>query len=282
MTALTDFEYRVWEQTKLSSDDFGVMPFTSTLLRAENIRLRKATEKQVFDALSRLASLELLIVFEHQGEQYCCAPQWQKWQMVRFPRKTARPKPTEDVLAKCEPLTVELFTKWPGGKKFKEPAPVSASAREVSEVVTNQSRDKDENSHGMSQRLIPADANANADANASVRTSQKPDLGFIHQPRGVIPRYDPNVYRWGKVQVMTRQHAEFRTRLGGDDADARLEAFYGETEARWEASGVVPGGSCFVVWQREFDAAFATPAASGSVADANRAAAAAFLKGGAQ
>lgn len=177
VTALSDFEYRVWEQTKLSADDFGVMPYTSTLLRAENVRLRRATEKQVFDALSRLVSLELLHVFEHQGESYVCAPQWQKWQQIRFPRKTARPQPPADVLVKCEPLTVELFTKWPGGKKFKEAAVVTHPVRGNSEPVTNQSRNGHVTIQEQSQRLIPA--NANASAVVGVQGGAEPEV--IHE-----------------------------------------------------------------------------------------------------
>lgn len=162
VTALSDFDYRVWEQTKLSSDDFGIMPYTSTVLRADNLRLRKATEKQVFDALRRLVDLGLLIVFEHQGEAYVCAPQWQKWQQIRFPRKTSRPHPPADVLAKCEPQTVELFTRWPGGKRFKESAVVADVSRELVATVPQLSRDRSVTNTDISQRLIPANANASA------------------------------------------------------------------------------------------------------------------------
>jgi hypothetical protein len=154
VTALSDFDYRVWEQTKLSSDDFGVMSYSSTVLRADNLRLRKATEKQVFDALRRLVDLCLLIVFEHQGEAYVCTPQWQKWQQVRFPRKTSRPCPPPEIAEQCEPLTRELYKKWPGGKAWK---------RDESETVTNLSRDNS----APRPRAVPANANASTSKDSS-------------------------------------------------------------------------------------------------------------------
>lgn len=206
VTALSDFEYRVWEQTKLSSDDFGVMPYTSTIIRADNLRLRKATEKQVFDALSRLVSLCLLLVFEHQGESYVCAPEWQKWQQVRFPRKTPRPKPNDSVLQHCEPLTQALMEKHPGGKAWK---------RDDSEVVTKLSRDSHVNGHEQSVRLIPANADANANAGAALEggseETDSPELTAWRfwreatlRQSGAVLRLEPTHLEFGKLAEFAR------------------------------------------------------------------------------
>jgi hypothetical protein len=174
VTSLSDFEYRVWEQTKLSSDDFGVMPYTSTILRADNLRLRKATEKLVFDALRRLVDLELLVVYDHQDEAYVCAPRWQDFQKVTFPRRSHHPVPPDEVLSQCSEPTRDLFTVHPGGCRLpKSTKRHSGSNPEFlqtksgatleplqsgSEVTPNNFKPKDDD--------IPANANANANANA--------------------------------------------------------------------------------------------------------------------
>lgn len=159
VTALSDFEFRVFEQVKLSSDDFGVMPYTSTILRANNLRLRKATEKQVWDALRRIVQLKLLIVFDHQDESYVCAPQWQKWQKLSFPRKTPYPCPPADALDQCEPETRYLFSFHPGARKIPKQKPESLQSESG---ITSGELLEDSKPQGAG---IPANANANANAN---------------------------------------------------------------------------------------------------------------------
>lgn len=118
LTSLTDFEYRVFEQVKLCSDDFGVMPYTPAHVRSQNRRLRRATESVVLSALRQIVSAGIYVVFEHQDEQYLCHRKWQEHQTIDYPRVTHYPKPPADVLARLTPATQYLFQFHPGGVKL--------------------------------------------------------------------------------------------------------------------------------------------------------------------
>jgi hypothetical protein len=158
VTALDDFAYRVWEQTKLSADDFGVLPFDASVLRADNARLRKhATERQVQTVLQHLVTVGLLALFTHQGETYAYSPVWQTWQQVKYPRKTHRPKPTPEALAACDDLTRWLFEHYPGGGKVRK-----FPGGDSGNVPGNAPVEGREDSEPQPGR-IPANANANAD-----------------------------------------------------------------------------------------------------------------------
>jgi hypothetical protein len=115
-TALTDFEYRVWDQFQLSADDFGVMPFSAYSIQAGNYNLARRNPKDIQRALERLALIGLALKFEHQGQPFLCDPTWQDFQHIKHPRKTILPKPPGDALQRSTPPTRKLFAKHPGGK----------------------------------------------------------------------------------------------------------------------------------------------------------------------
>ena len=264
--ALTHLEFRAWIIYRLAADDFGVMRADISALIEAHPMLARVSARLLRAALERLVSSTLLGRFDAAGLTYVYSRDWQDFEKIEWPQVTTRPVPTPDVLAGCTPETQRLFAAWPGGKRVPPPPKFLAS-------LSQERRD------GVATQSLPrAKATAPATATATASGSENGDLGVIHQ-RGVLPRYDPSVHRWGRVNVMANQHAEFRMRLGnGDDAGERLGAFYAATEARWEADGTVPAGTPWQVWQRAFDAAFATSAGS-AVAEANQAAGAAFLRG---
>jgi hypothetical protein len=192
VTALTDFEYRVWEQTKLSSDDFGVMPYAAAILRADNLRLLAAKESVVFAALKRLVLSGLLIVFEHQGVSYACAPVWQTWQTIKFPRASSRPKPPNEILAQCDEATRGHFAQHPGGGR---PTRDGSNAerqrrfRERRKALRNSQNDDDTERHLSVTSNVKvhayADANANANARESARGGPRPfDRGHADHIHG--------------------------------------------------------------------------------------------------
>lgn len=116
-TALSDFEFRVWDQYQLSSDDFGVMRLSAITVQADNDNLADRPSADVQAALEQLVAVGLVAVFEHQGRRYACQLDWQTFQKVEYPRLTVLPRPTEEVLARCDAPTKRLFTKHPGGWK---------------------------------------------------------------------------------------------------------------------------------------------------------------------
>lgn len=275
VSALTDFEYRVWEQTKLSADDFGVMPYSATVLRADNLRLRGVKEASVFSALRQLVKAGLLLTFTHQGEEYAFAPVWQTWQQVRFPRKTSRPRPDEDALAKCDAETRELFRKHPGGR--------TKIVGQSSD--TDQTRDGSKGGH--SGHEVPASANASANApvvsslEESPRETRYPVGGG--RPRSIV---EPPA-RWGVVhgdhvagfcdwKCFPNDLAnQFATQLAERDG-ITVEDASGEVvlwAKRVRASGVMPTGSKFYeFWNGQWEATHGTskPVTEGAAGRQNR------------
>jgi hypothetical protein len=113
LSALTDFEHRVWVQYLSSSDDYGVMPAWAYVLQADNVNLRRRPTDQVQTALEVSLSSGLLRSFEHQGERYVWSYNWQDEQKIDYPRQTVHPIPTCPELVHSTPKTLELFRKHP-------------------------------------------------------------------------------------------------------------------------------------------------------------------------
>ena len=135
VTALTDFEYRVWSQYILSADDFGVMRFSAVTVQADNDALGARKPAQVQRALDRLVSVRLVVPFEHQGRQYVFQPDWQTFQKVEWPRSTIQPKPTTELLALCSDGTAALFEKHPGGVTKRKPKPLGDNSAPILRTV---------------------------------------------------------------------------------------------------------------------------------------------------
>jgi hypothetical protein len=111
LSMLTDFEYRVWSQYRLSANDFGVMLYSPAPLISDSkyFEDRDDSMPEIRRALDRMVELELLLAFEHQGERYVCSAEWQEYQTIRYPRESHHPIPNGDALAKCSPATRALF-----------------------------------------------------------------------------------------------------------------------------------------------------------------------------
>lgn len=140
---LTDLEFRVWVQYVLCADDFGVMRRSSHTLQAANDHLSNRPRKMIDRCLDRLVTVGLLRGFEHQSRQYVYQHDWQTFQKVEYPRPTFEPKPTDELIALCEPKTQALFLKHPGGqsKKFpKDSQTVPENSENVSQTVPDYAR----------------------------------------------------------------------------------------------------------------------------------------------
>jgi hypothetical protein len=279
VTALSDFEYRVWEQTKLSADDFGVLPLSPLPLRADNLRLRKASERLVAEALARLVTDRLLLPFEHQGEAYVCAPAWQTWQMVAFPRRTVRPRPPEEVLAECDEATRYLFTVHPGGRKLPKP---KTGKLPNDFGITSEELPKDSRPYAP---ITTANAHANAHDLSSIsseggpgETVAPPGAGRLDPPPaavvgrvGVADRYraihGSTPLEWGRVHgshvagfcewvcFPETVCEELARRVPGvelAEARANVLEWAHEVRRRWEASGQIPGDTIWNFWRHEW------------------------------
>lgn len=111
LAALTDYEFRVWNQYRATADDFGVCPFLPAKLQGDNRRLALDPPGKVLKAMKRLIEVGLVVPFAHQGQVFICSPNWQTFEEVKYPRRSLNPIPSADVLALFDDETRNLFQK---------------------------------------------------------------------------------------------------------------------------------------------------------------------------
>lgn len=161
ITALDHLAYRVWQQYKLSADDYGVMPDSVSAIKAGNRCLDKEQDKAIRRCLDVMLTSGLVHRFEHQGQGYLYSRVWQKHQKVRYPSETFHPAPPPEELAQCDKKTRELFT-----QRF-----------------ANSSETDSEESDSVSPPPVCArPGNANADANASADGRGESERGLVRSP----------------------------------------------------------------------------------------------------
>lgn len=123
--SLSDLEFRVWIIYQVASDDYGVMRMSAVTVQAADDALARRRPQQIDAALAKLAAIDLVQTFEHQGRQYCYQRDWQSFQRVKHPRETMQPQPPRELVAKCSPSTRALFAnhKLKGAEALLENSP---------------------------------------------------------------------------------------------------------------------------------------------------------------
>lgn len=109
VSALSDFDFRVWATYELIADDCGVMPATAAELQAGNDALEDRPAKALLKALANIVAAGLLLRYEHQGRAYVCQHDWQDYQKIRYPRESHYPFPPAETVAQFTSATAELF-----------------------------------------------------------------------------------------------------------------------------------------------------------------------------
>lgn len=232
VTPLSDFEFRVWVQYILSSDDFGIMRFTAATLQADSDALASKGAKLVQRALERLAIVGLIRTFQHQSRTYCYQHDWQDFQRVNYPRATVHPKPPTDEMSEA---TRKLFTKYPGGWGRSGSSPPSGDGSPtvqgtVDERSANVQETFEECSSlalavavspclGLSRSREPVAVGGRAPAHPAARHGLAP-LSRSH--RG-------HAWCGERICVPEFLHERFVKAVGGDAADPDLRAFYADT-----------------------------------------------------
>ena len=84
VNGLTDFQFRVWAYLITYVDDYGRGSAEPDILKGFVFPRRKGvTEANIRDALSEMACMGLIQLYEVDGDSYLCFPNWQKHQTVR-------------------------------------------------------------------------------------------------------------------------------------------------------------------------------------------------------
>ena len=95
VNAMTDFQFRLWAYLITYVDDFGRGSAEPDVLKGFVFPRRKSvTEANIKAALSDLACMGLIHLYEIDGDSYLCFPNWEKHQSIRA-AKSKYPAPPE-------------------------------------------------------------------------------------------------------------------------------------------------------------------------------------------
>lgn len=95
VNGMTDFQFRVWAYLITYVDDFGRGSAEPDILKGFVFPRRKGvTEANIRDALSEMACMGLIQLYDVDGESYLCFPNWKEHQTVRA-AKSKFPDPSE-------------------------------------------------------------------------------------------------------------------------------------------------------------------------------------------
>jgi len=116
VNGLTDFQFRVWAYLITYVDDYGRGSAEPDILKGFVFPRRKGvTEANIRDALSEMACMGLIQLYEVDGDSYLCFPNWPKHQTVRA-AKSKFPAP----VGACEQMQANDFN----GMQTQANAPV--------------------------------------------------------------------------------------------------------------------------------------------------------------
>lgn len=110
--SLSHLGFRVWMQYQLSADDYGVCPAEAEKLRGDNPALHAEPNKRIQDQIEQLIDVGLCRSFKDGKRRYLYQTDWQTFQRIKHPSKTALPPVPPEELEKCCDKTRELFLKF--------------------------------------------------------------------------------------------------------------------------------------------------------------------------
>lgn len=98
INALTDFQFRLWAYLITYVDDYGRGSAEPDILKGFVFPRRKSvTEANIQSALTEMACMGLIHLYEVDGDSYLCFPTWQKHQTVRA-AKSKFPAPDDSCM----------------------------------------------------------------------------------------------------------------------------------------------------------------------------------------
>lgn len=92
LNQLTDFEERFWHRLTVNCDDYGRFDARPAILKGRLFPLMDGkTQKNIADALNKLASVGLIELYEVDGRPFLHVVTWDKYQRVRAKRSKFPP-----------------------------------------------------------------------------------------------------------------------------------------------------------------------------------------------
>lgn len=116
VNAVSDFEFRLWAYLITYVDDYGRGSADTAILKGFAFPLRKSvTEKNIGDALKRLACVGLIHLYEVDGEPYLYFPNWSNHQRIQTKHSKFPEPPLSTVIhgdppSESNPIQIESNT----------------------------------------------------------------------------------------------------------------------------------------------------------------------------
>ena len=147
VNAMTDFQFRLWVNLIAYVDDYGRGDARPAIIKGSCFPLReRLTLKEIDTALSGLAGIGCVVLYEVDGRPYLCFPNWEKHQTIRN-KRSKYPAPPENCnqlqsieincnqlnanvpVIQSNPIQVEteLESKGKGVQRFAPPTPAEAA-----------------------------------------------------------------------------------------------------------------------------------------------------------
>lgn len=130
LNQLTDFEERFWHRLTVNCDDYGRFDARPAILKGRLFPLAESkTQKNMTDALNKLASVGLIELYEVNGRPFLHVVTWDKYQRIRAKRSKF---PPPDGTCRQMPSNVPVIQSEsnpdpnPNPNISAEPEPVSA------------------------------------------------------------------------------------------------------------------------------------------------------------
>lgn len=105
LNQLTDFEERFWHRLIVNCDDYGRFDARPAILKGRLFPLMDGkTQRNIADALDKLASVGLVDLYEVDGKPFLRVVTWDKYQRIRA-KRSKFPEPSEESDDTCCQLT---------------------------------------------------------------------------------------------------------------------------------------------------------------------------------
>lgn len=119
LNQLTDFEERFWNRLIVNCDDFGRFDARPAVLKGRLFPLADGkTYKNMIDALSKLASVGLIELYEVDGRPFLHVVTWDRYQRIRAkrskfppPAETCRQMPSNAPVIQSNPNPIQSESK---------------------------------------------------------------------------------------------------------------------------------------------------------------------------
>lgn len=122
INALSDFQFRLWVHLIVSADDYG-RGFADPELVKNLVfpRRNRVTESDVGKALSKLAGMGCISLYEVDGESYFCFPRWSDHQRIQT-KVSKFPAPVENEAIQCnQPCSTVSHGDSPSESRIQNP-----------------------------------------------------------------------------------------------------------------------------------------------------------------